>query len=125
MVEDMIRFLLVPRQMSQKYQLTTDQTKKYIKTLMTLMQDNEEFYEFYFLMLEENSQLYSEKVDGHHVRWRRKPIKEGRATLDVWFEFLEDRQSNKDEFQASLGFFAEVFIPFVKFYFSESSRVHP
>lgn len=60
----MIRFLLVPRQMSAKYQLTTEQTKKYIKALLTFMKDNEEFYEFYFLLLEENSELYSEKYDG-------------------------------------------------------------
>jgi len=62
-------------------------------------------------------------MDGHHVKWRRKQLTSNGGTLDVWFEFLEDRKSNKDEFQASLGFFTEVFIPFVKFYFSESSRV--
>jgi len=37
----MIRFLLVPHQMSAKYQLTTEQAKKYIQSLLLLMKDNE------------------------------------------------------------------------------------
>lgn len=37
LVEDMIRFILVPRQMIQKYQLSIEQTKKYIKNLLLLI----------------------------------------------------------------------------------------
>jgi hypothetical protein len=70
-------------------------------------------------MLEENSQLYELKDEANHaVVMKRRFVGSRAQGLDIWFMFLEDEKGDKDEFHTSLGYFSEVFIPFVKFYFS-------
>lgn len=43
--------------MADKYSLTLEQTKKYTRRIVSLIKENEEFYIFYFLMLEQSSIL--------------------------------------------------------------------
>ena len=85
-MEDLVCFVLLPRQMAKKYKVDLEETKRYIKSIVGLMKENEEFYELYFLMLEENSELVEIKGEqGEHRCLKRKIEDEDSRGLWVWF----------------------------------------
>ena len=68
------------------------------------------------MSLEDNSSFVEERSvsesDGELMRTIIDPAK---LTLDQWFNFLENAATDPNEFNTIMGYFTEIFLPFIKY----------
>lgn len=68
------------------------------------------------MSLEDNSSFVEERSlsesDGELMRMIIDPTK---STLDQWFNFLENTSIDPNEFDTIMGYFTEIFLPFIKY----------